>query len=146
MEFTIFFFNLHTDSCSCMRYSLVAGIVLRLLEGHHCHAQSPRRCPVSERGNTGVHITRSNSFDINPMDYFICRTNNSATTSSKCQWTKETFGTARNKVLLNILCHFQRFAFYKVACNAFKVWWWKFVHTFRWKFKSFSNKRTLKIG
>ena len=56
----------------CVRHSLTIGRVLYLSARQRSHTQSPRQCLVSGAGNIAVYITRSNSPDINPVDYTIC--------------------------------------------------------------------------
>jgi len=53
-------------------HSLIAGRVLYLSEGQRSNTRNPQHCLVSGAGNTRVYKTRSNSPDINPVDYTIC--------------------------------------------------------------------------
>ena len=57
--------QVHVSLVNCQESSSVNRTTLS-------HTHSPRHCLVFGAGNTRVHITRSNSPDINPVDYTIC--------------------------------------------------------------------------
>jgi len=58
-----------TQTNRCVYHSLIARRVFCLSAGQRFDTQSPPYWLVSRAGNIAVHITRSNSPDINAVDY-----------------------------------------------------------------------------